>query len=105
LSDVLRAAGYDVILSTASRAAVAAAEEDPVAIVMDYVMPGLNGGQVVEQIRHAIPSATPPVILVTGLPNAKELASAAGVDAYLRKPFDVDAFVQLVDRLAVPVDR
>jgi DNA-binding response OmpR family regulator len=105
LSDVLRVAGYEVVLTTASRAAAMAVDVKPAAVVMDYLMPGLNGSQVVEQIRAAIPISTPPVILVTGLSNAKELAEEAGVAAYLRKPFDVDAFVRIVDRLAVPAEK
>jgi CheY-like chemotaxis protein len=40
------------------------------------------------------------VVLVTGLSNAEQLAGEIGADAYLRKPFDVSAFVQVVDRLA-----
>jgi CheY-like chemotaxis protein len=67
---------------------------------MDYLMPGLNGAEVVEQIRRAMPSNPPPIILVTGLANAKELAQQTGADGYLRKPFDVDTFVQMVNRLA-----
>lgn len=99
LSDVLQASGYEVILTTAGRAVSRAVESEPVAIVIDYVMPGLNGAQVVEQIREKTPSR-PPVILVTGMSNARELAAETGADAYLRKPFDVDAFVGLVNRLA-----
>jgi CheY-like chemotaxis protein len=105
LSDVLRQAGYEVALTTASRAAAMAVEVRPDAVVMDYLMPGLNGAQVASQIREALPNGTPPVILVTGLSNAKELAEESGVAAYLRKPFDVDAFVRLVDRLAVAAER
>ncbi|MBV9282426.1 MAG: response regulator transcription factor [Chloroflexi bacterium] len=100
LSDVLQAAGYDVILTTASRAAERAVETVPSAIVMDYLMPGLNGQQVVERIRGVLPDNSPPVILVTGLSNARELARTVGADAYLRKPFDVDALVNLVDQFA-----
>jgi CheY-like chemotaxis protein len=104
LSDVLRAAGYDVVLTTARRAAARSVEVQPSAIVMDYLMPGLNGAEVVEQIRRAMPTNPPPIILVTGLANAKELAEQTGVDGYLRKPFDVDTFVQMVNRLAATGD-
>jgi CheY-like chemotaxis protein len=99
LSDVLQAAGYDVVLTTASRAADRVLESPPSAIVMDYLMPGLNGAQVVDRIRQVVPNSPPPVILVTGLSNARELAAKVGADAYLRKPFDVDKFVNLVNRL------
>jgi CheY-like chemotaxis protein len=100
LSDILQSVGYEVALTTGSRAASRSAELSPSAIVMDYLMPGLNGAEVVEQIRDAMPSALPPVVLVTGLSNAEQLAGEIGADAYLRKPFDVSAFVQVVDRLA-----
>ena len=98
LSDVLQAAGYDVVLTTAGRAAERVLEVVPSAIVMDYLMPGLNGEEVVNRIRNVVPQHPPPVILVTGLPNARELAERVGAKAYLRKPFDVDALVKLVNR-------
>ena len=98
LSDVLQAAGYDVVLATPGRAAERVVETTPSAIVMDYLMPGLNGAQVVEQIREIMPDRPPPVILVTGLSNARELAGKVGADAYLRKPFDVDKLVSLVNQ-------
>jgi CheY-like chemotaxis protein len=100
LSDVLQSAGYEVELATPSRAAERVVETHPAAIVMDYLMPGLNGAQVVERIRSAVPDRAPPVILVTGLSNARELAGTVGADAYLRKPFDVEALVKLVNRFS-----
>jgi DNA-binding response OmpR family regulator len=100
LSDVLQAAGYNVVLTTAGRAADRVLASPPAAIVMDYLMPGLNGAQVVDRIRQVVPESPPPVILVTGLSNARELAAMVGADAYLRKPFDVDKLVILVNRLA-----
>lgn len=100
LSDVLEAAGYQVVITTPGRAAEVSQDVVPSAIVMDYLMPGMTGDQVVQQIRDAMPDQHPPVILVTGLSNARELAAKTGADAYLRKPFDVETFVRLVNRLA-----
>ena len=99
LSDVLQASGYNVVLTTAGRAADRVEEVWPEAIVMDYLMPGLNGAEVVAQVRSRLGDQVPPVVLVTGLTNARELAEKIGADAYLRKPFDVDALVQVIDRL------
>ncbi|MGH2447031.1 MAG: response regulator [Chloroflexota bacterium] len=100
LSDILHASGYEVVLATPSQAAQTALQVTPAAIVMDYIMPGLNGGEVAEQIRAAYHAQAPPVILITGLPNARELAEQTGAHGYLRKPFDVDRFVQMIDDLA-----
>lgn len=100
LSDVLKSAGYQVVVTTAGQAERRSVQVDPAAIVIDYLMPGMNGAEVVRKIRDAMPGSAPPVILVTGLANARDLAAEAGADAYLRKPFDVDALVQLVKSLA-----
>jgi CheY-like chemotaxis protein len=62
-------------------------------------MPGLNGAEVINQIRADAHATAPPVVLVTGLPNARELAEQVGAAGYLRKPFDVDAFIGLIDRV------
>ena len=99
LSDVLREAGYEVVLTTGSRAVDRVLQQPPAVIVMDYLLPGLNGGEVVQMVRSAVSGKSPPVILVTGLSNARELARDVGADAYLRKPFDVDKLVNLVDDL------
>lgn len=97
LSDVLEAAGYRVVLTTGGRAVERASEVMPAAIVLDYVMPGLNGAQVVDQIRSSMEAEAPPMVLVTGLSNVRELAEQGHFDAFLRKPFDVDAFVKIIN--------
>ncbi|MGI8826968.1 MAG: response regulator [Chloroflexota bacterium] len=102
LCDVLQSAGYDVVITTAGQAEKRSLLLEPAAIVMDYLMPGMNGVEVISKIRAAMRESAPPIILVTGLENARDLAEQAGADAYLRKPFDVEALVQIVDSLAVP---
>jgi DNA-binding response OmpR family regulator len=100
LTDILHSSGYEVVLTTANRATVCVEEVDPVAIVLDYLMPGKNGCEVVEEMRRQFGHGLPPVMLVSGQSNVRELAREARADAYLRKPFDVDAFLGVVNRLA-----
>ena len=66
---------------------------------MDYSMPGLSGADVMDRLRAAPLTALPPVLLVTGLRNAEQLASEINADAYLRKPFELADFVAIVRRL------
>ena len=98
LRDVLTEGGLDVVLSTGTAARSTAASVSPHAIVIDYVMPGRNGGQVVDELRQTF-DRMPPIILVTGREEVADLASAVGADAYLRKPFDVDELTRLVRSL------
>lgn len=102
LTDVLRTAGFNVILTTSGRAAERVRDSEPAAIVTDFMMPGMNGAEVVENIRRVLRDAAPPVVLVTGMDNPEELAATVGASAYLRKPFDMDDFVHTVQRV---VDR
>jgi two-component system response regulator VicR len=99
LTDVLQTAGFKVVLTTSGRAEERVRNFEPAAIVTDYMMPGINGAQVVHNIRRALMNATLPVVLVTGMENAEELATSIGAAAFLRKPFDMDDFVHTVRRV------
>lgn len=102
LQDILEAAGYGVAFAAASKAVAVAESIAPVAVVLDYMMPGLNGTEVVHQMRRELSRSMPPVVLVSGLSNVRELAAEMGADAYLRKPFDVDRFVQTIAAVTTP---
>jgi DNA-binding response OmpR family regulator len=98
LAEVLEDEGYRVVLSSPTSAADQAASRAPHLILIDYSMPGLTGGQVLEQMRMG--GAMPPVVLVTARPDAPALALSLGAQGYLRKPFDVDELLTLVGQLA-----
>lgn len=97
LRDVLEEAGYGVVLSAAGAAAECASALAPDLILIDYVMPGLTGEQVLDAMRVSGP--LPPVVLVTARANAPEIAATLQAQAYLRKPFDVDHLLGLVAQL------
>ncbi|HEX6507265.1 MAG TPA: response regulator [Chloroflexota bacterium] len=100
LGDVLETVGYSAVLTTSGRAVEVIQEADPIAIVTDYMMPGMNGAEVVQRIRQVMLESAPPVILVTGLQNAAELAASLGAKAYLRKPFDMDDLISAVQQVS-----
>jgi DNA-binding response OmpR family regulator len=100
LMDVLRiGGGFHVVLSTGMSAATTMQELQPDAIVIDYVMPGVTGAEVLARLREQAPGSLPPVILVTGRDDAAALAADVGADAYLRKPFDVQELLDLAKAL------
>lgn len=72
----------------------------PDVILLDYRMPGLNGGQTLEHLRaQALES---PAVLVTAANRADDLARQHGFDAVLLKPVGVDALMATLGKLLGP---
>jgi two-component system CheB/CheR fusion protein len=83
-------------VTPASSAAVAlqkAAEDDFDLLVSDIAMPGMDGLQLIAELRRRPRSARWPAIAVTGFAGAADAqcAKAAGFDAHLGKPLSLEA--------------
>jgi CheY-like chemotaxis protein len=100
---MLRLEGYDAIVCGDSRLVVdTMAREKPDLVLLDALMPGLDGIQVLDAVKaHAL---TIPVILVTGNANESYLKQAlqAGAKGVLAKPFVKEA---LLDQLGKFLER
>jgi CheY-like chemotaxis protein len=71
-------------------------------IVIDYTMPGMNGVDLLAQIRklHNEADKPTPAILCTAVGGLAAVARAAGFSSYMVKPFDPQALVEEIARLA-----
>ena len=67
----------------------------PDLLMVDYAMPGMNGAQVIAQVR-AMDGATP-ILLSTGYADMAEVARVLPSTSILLKPFDVAALLGAVD--------
>ena len=74
------------------------AADPPAAMVLDVMLPGLDGFSVVERMKADLPGGGPPVVMLT-IVDEPERAARLGVEAYLRKPFDTDELLRRVRRL------
>jgi two-component system, OmpR family, response regulator len=70
------------------------------AIVLDLMMPRLDGLGFVELLRLTPRVAGVPVLLVTAAYSAQRAAEHARVQAMLSKPFELDVLVEMVRQLA-----
>lgn len=98
----LVASGYEVTTATDGRSALDLVEATrPDAVVLDVVMPELNGFQVCRRIKQDPALAGIPVILLTGKDSAADRfwGESAGADAYLSKVGPPEDLVHTLTRL------
>ena len=93
--------GYDAILASDGLSAVEmAAEHKPCLILMDLMMPVLDGFEAMRRIKENPDTKDIPVVAVTALsrPADRQRALSDGAVDYLSKPFDLEALVAMVNR-------
>lgn len=101
VAECLELEGYQVSsVSNGSDALVWLAREvPPDVLLVDLVMPVMSGGELLARVKADPRLAGVPAVLMTAaMPTAK--APVPQADAMLRKPFDLDALLELVGRLA-----
>ncbi len=102
MREVLGASGYDV--ETARHGFLAgylAGHHRPNVIVLDIMMPGLDGYDVLSLMRRRPEARGIPVIACTSLKGeeAEARMRAAGFDAYIRKPIDFRELMKTIKGL------
>jgi CheY-like chemotaxis protein len=107
LSEVLRDDGYQVREATNGVEALATVRESPPdLIVLDLMMPVMNGWTFLEECRRSDSCADIPVVVTSAshdLPRTADKLRTMGVRTCLTKPFDVDGLLALVE-LYAPTD-
>jgi DNA-binding response OmpR family regulator len=100
--DVLEMDGYDIVEAADGEAAFAAvAEHDPALMVLDVMMPGVSGLDVLRQLRRERSGAELPIILLTAASDDDTTWAGwtAGASVFLPKPFDPSHLLDWVERL------
>lgn len=101
LVEFLTGTGYDIETAEDGCAAWKLLESDPDkydVVILDRMMPCLDGLQVLERIKHHPRLQSVPVILQTALAAREEMVEGlqAGAYYYLTKPFDEDMLLSVV---------
>lgn len=94
-------AGYKVTISSNIHDAYFKINNmDPAAILLDIMLPDLNGLEFMNLINSKIKDEKIPTFLMSSLSqdNVTQTAYKLGATGFLTKPFDLDEAVKLVDR-------
>jgi len=99
----LQAEGYRVLTAPDGPEALKTArEEKPDLVLLDVMMPGMDGFEVLDKLREDEATCMIPIIMLTGLSerDRKRSAIERGIKYYIVKPFDFQDLVSKV-RLAI----
>ena len=93
----LRISGYDVFTAPGGQEALDLVKtESPDIMLLDVIMPGIDGFEVLEELRTF--SKLPVIVFSARQENAQK-ALSLGADDFLAKPFNVDDMVKRVEKL------
>jgi len=100
LNLLLTTRGFEVKTSTTGEGGVTLVREfNPHVIILDLMMPGMNGWEVCSKVREF---SKIPILILSALDNPRNVSSAldAGADDYLVKPVPSGVLVAHINNLA-----
>jgi CheY-like chemotaxis protein len=100
VADVLTDAGY--VVSTASNGdqAIAALQSTrPDVVLLDLVMPGMNGWEFLETCRATSASRGLPIVIMSGARDAQRAIATSTIVRLISKPFDLEELLATIQEL------
>lgn len=101
ISMSLEAMGHQVSRATNGREAVDAVKaQHPDLVVMDLMMPEVDGYQATKELKSDPGTASIPVLALTAkaMRGDEEKGRQAGVDAYITKPFRISQVIEVINQ-------
>ncbi len=99
----LQSAGFAVLeATTGERAVEVARQEQPSVILLDYMLPDLDGVEVLRRLRAVSETRDIPVVMLTARTHERDQRAAwrAGVTDYITKPFEGERLLTAVRQAA-----
>lgn len=96
--EILTPVGHEVVIAENGTQGLARTDRRPDLIVVDLMMPNMNGYEFVKQLRAAGGHAATPVIAASAL-STGEWALRSGADRFLAKPFRSHELIALIEEL------
>jgi DNA-binding response OmpR family regulator len=97
--------GFEVMISGDGEAGIhAARKETPNMIILDVMIPKINGFEVCSVLKNDVKTKDIPILILTALPQLDdaEKAFSAGANDFLNKPYLNDRLLKKVHKLLTP---
>jgi DNA-binding response OmpR family regulator len=103
MQEVLLYEGYDVMaMEDAGDILPTVKQYQPDLILIDYILNGINGGELCHQVKANIDTCHLPVILMSAYPRVLQSLGHYGFDDFIPKPFDL---TDLTHRIAEQIHK
>ena len=97
---VLESEGYTVAIARdGAQGLMLSREWDPDLILMDIMLPGVDGGTLIARLRREPETAHLPIIAMSASRTLRDRSTELEADALLPKPFNIDALLVQVQFL------
>ncbi|MFD2147384.1 response regulator transcription factor [Mucilaginibacter antarcticus] len=101
--EVLKYEGFDVKAVLHTTDIVQLVDDyQPDLLLIDYILDGVNGGEICSQIKAQHNTTSLPVILISAYPKADDASKQYCCNAFISKPFDLDHLTGQINRLLTP---
>jgi DNA-binding response OmpR family regulator len=105
LEQHLVGAGYQVLQAKDGATAIATArEQSPDLILLDITMPGMDGGQIAQELKKNLQTKNVPIIFLTGILSREEEIEKGGViggNVFIAKPYDPSELLAAIKRVII----
>lgn len=108
LDTLLTTKGFSVVTAPDGETGLSRAmEEKPGVILLDIMMPEMDGHEVCRRLKSQTETADIPVIMLTAMNRVQDIAQSMdeGVDGFMAKPFDNRSLLQAVNTILTPGGR
>ena len=96
----LQSQGYEVVTANDGQQALElAAQRRPDLIIMDVLMPVMDGYSCLRELNTRFGRGKVPIIILTARERMKDLFELEGIEDYVIKPFDHEDLLVRIDRL------
>ena len=101
IAELLGYEGYHVVTTNQGSVALARAKDDPPALILlDLMMPGMSGWQIIGGLKAAPETRAIPIVVLSARRDLPAIAQDLGIVTFLAQPVDMDQLLGVVRRYA-----
>lgn len=100
MQEALTYQGFEVVTASDTDDIVSlVSHHQPNLLLIDYILDGINGGELCHQVKSNTSIAGTPVIIMTAYPKVLQSLGYYGCNALISKPFDLNQLTSTVSNL------